>query len=109
MKVLQLNTKKSFVAAIELARITRGKEDFICLITEPYRHKGKVASVPRGTKIVCPRVNPRAAIFYNGQHDLLEIESLMNQDCAVAVLKTPARNILIASCLLYTSPSPRDS
>ena len=100
MRFIQLNMKKAFVAAVELAKYLEGKENFTCLITEPYRHKEKIAMVPTGVNQICSSRNARAAIFYKGTLDLLGIESLTIEDCAVGLLKTQSQKNLIASVYL---------
>ena len=40
VKVLQLNMKKAFSAAVELNAAVKKFESYVCLITEPFNNKG---------------------------------------------------------------------
>ena len=100
MRFLQLNMKKAFVAAVELSSRLEGKENFACLVTEPYRYKEKIASLPPGVKALCSKKNARAAIFYKGEDEIMDIETLTNPDCAVGLLKHKEGSILVASVYL---------
>ena len=95
VQVVQSNMNRSNLAAVSLnERLKTLKSKYICLLTEPFRYKDKLASMPQRCHVV-PDLNtvrdPRASIISN--LELIEISSLCTRDSA---------------CLLYTSPSPRD-
>ena len=100
MDFLQLNMKKSFVAAVELSKRFDGKENLACLITEPYRYREKIALTPPGATVITSKKNSRAAIIYKSKGEILPLESLMNGDCAVGLLRTNNKTIVIASIYL---------
>ena len=106
MEVIQLNMKKAFLAAIELAKRVEGKENLTCLIPEPYRYKEKISSLPPGMKMIGVKKNSRAAIFYKGEQEMLPVESLTNADCAVGLLKMRDSTVLTASVYLDINSDP---
>ena len=84
MKVLQINTKKAFVAAVELVKRVANKNNYLCLITEPYKYKNKIGSVPSGAKTISyDSKSTRAAIVFNSANEILKVEALCCEDCAV--------------------------
>ena len=88
MRVIQLNTKKAFVAAIELAKKMADKSNYLCLITEPYKYKNKIGSVPTGARSISyESKNTRAAIIFSSDIDILKVESLCGEDCAVGLTR----------------------
>ena len=106
MEFVQLNMKKAFIPTVELNKRLAGKEDYICLISEPYRWRNRIAAAPPGAQVISKcGLGVRAAIFTNSRIPCLALDSLCENDCAVALLKTEGTY----TCLLYTSPSPRDS
>ena len=93
--------KKSFIAAVELAKRLTDKDDYICLITEPYGNKNRVGAVPSGAKTISyGKSQTRAAIMFSSEVGLLHIESLCNEDCAVGLLKLDGVLTLIVSTYL---------
>ena len=106
MLFFQLNQKKAFVAAVELGKRLEGKENVACLLTEPFKHKEKLAAISPGMKTISAQKNIRAAIVYKSNFDFLAIESLTNGDCATGLLKTPEGYILVASVYLDINLDP---
>ena len=95
---IQLNMRKAFVASMELGRrVTKLESEVVCLITEPFRYKNKVCSLPRGFRILSAPLQARAAIFWRGNFDILKIESLCNADCAVGIIRMGKNNLLLVS------------
>ena len=106
MDFLQLNMKKAFLAAVELSKRAEGKENLTCLVTEPYRYKEKIATVPPGMKIIGSKKSARAAIFHKGSNEMLPVDSLINTDCAVGLLKLKDNTVLVASVYLDITSDP---
>ena len=143
---IQLNLKKSFLANVELSNYLRDSTgEKICMISEPYRVRGKISSLPKGYNCIASRENARAAIFWRGR-EIIKVDKLCGNDYAVGIRKINGKNVVLASiymdinepaaprwlqdiidyckqkryplilsadsnahsCLLYTSPSPRD-
>ena len=127
VEVVQLNMNRSDLAAVSPnERLKTLRSKFICLLTDPFRYKDKVANIPKRCCVV-PDPNtikdPRASIISN--LELVEISSLCTKDSAVTIIKHRGGRYLLVSlymdinldvggehlssiCLLYTSPSPRD-
>ena len=106
---IQLNMRKAFVASVELSKLAASLEkNIVCLITEPFRRKGKICSIPRGFKCISAQNGARAAILYGGGTEILMVENLTNEDCAVGLIKINKRNIIIVSAYLdiNTTASP---
>ena len=80
MDIFQLNQHKSFTVAVELERKLKSLDEYICLLTEPYKVKCKLAAKPIGAKalVVKSATPPRAAILHKGCRQLICIESLCN-------------------------------
>ena len=98
ISVVQLNMRKAFVASMELGRrVTKLDSEVICLITEPFRYRNRLCSLPRGFKSLAVPLQARAAIFWRGNFDILKIESLCNKDCAVGIVKLGKSNVLLVS------------
>ena len=93
---IQVNTKKAFAAAVELNSLVTKKKEYVCLVSEPYVFKEKVCAAPPSCTIASGK-NPRAAIFGRKSLNLIKIDHLTNRDCAVALLRTKERDILLAS------------
>ena len=102
MHFVQINQNKALSAAVELNRGLVGYEEYICLITEPYKNKCKITARPEGSRILYHKSSlpPRAAIFFKGGINLIKIESLCNEDCAVGLLDSGNERMLIASVYL---------
>ena len=101
MRFLQINTKKAQIAAIELNKKLVENDDFVCLITEPHRSKGRLALIPSGVgSIAGSKRETRAAILFGKNVQVLEMTSLSNRDCAVGLLKSDSQKILLASVYL---------
>ena len=84
IEFIQVNLKKAFVAAIELGSRLGTKEDYVCLVTEPYKYKSKLSNVPQSAKIIAQVDNrTRAAIFYKGPKEILKIEALCEPDLSL--------------------------
>ena len=89
VQVVQLNMNRSNLAAVALnERLKNLRGKYICLLTEPFRYKGKLASMPQRCNVV-PDSNtvkdPRASIVSN--LELIEISALCTKDSAVAITK----------------------
>ena len=89
VQVIQLNMNQSNLAAVSLnERLKTLKSKYICLLTEPFRYKDKLASMPQRCYVV-PDINtvkdPRASIISN--LELVEISSLCTKDSAVSIIK----------------------
>ena len=107
MEIVQINMKKAFVAAMELNRKLDGKKDFICLVTEPYRNRNKIAASPNGSTVCNSKgINLRASIFSNTGSTVLAMDHLCNDDCAVILLKSEGGATLIASVYLDINKDP---
>ena len=96
LEFLQINLKKAFTAAVELNKRVNKSKQYVFLATETYNFRGKICSLPRGSKSVCSE-NCRAAIIFNGSLNLIKIEKLTKRDCAVGLLLVNNEKILIAS------------
>ena len=99
VQVVQLNMNRSNLAAVSLnERLKTLKGKYICLLTEPFRYKDKIASMPQKCYVV-PEPNtikdPRASIISN--FELVEISSLCTKDSAVAIEKHRGGKYLIVS------------
>ena len=72
------------------------------MISEPYRVQCRIAARPDGSRVLVHKsqVPPRAAIFLKGSFNLLKIESLCNEDCAVGLYSHQSESFLIASVYL---------
>ena len=64
---VQINMNRSGLAAVELhERLKLLKCEFICLLTEPYRYKGKIANIPAQVNVIPENIiDPRAIIMSN--------------------------------------------
>ena len=102
MRVLQLNQNKAFTAALELNRTLVGSQEYLCLVTEPYKNKCRIASRPDGSSVLVTKSTtpPRVAIFYKGNFEILMIDSLSNEDCVVGVLRDGGSSFILASVYL---------
>ena len=78
MKVLQLNQNKAFTAAVELNKRLTRTDEYICLVTEPFKVKCRVASRPEGSRVLVQKsvTPPRAAIYYKGNFNLTMVENI---------------------------------
>ena len=95
----QLNMNRSGLAAVSLnEKLKMQSKDYICLITEPYRFKSKIASLPQKSFLIPSRStsgDSRAIIISN--LELVEISSLCTEDSAAAILKGKTDTYLIVS------------
>ena len=84
--------------------------DYICLLTEPYRFKSKIASLPQKSYLIPSPLtveNNRAIIVSN--LELVEISNLCTEDSAAAILKGKTSSILIVSLYMnITKPVEQD-
>ena len=63
MTFILLNMNWSGMAAVALNE--RLKTKFVCLLTEPYHYKGKLASIPAKMTVIPENItDPRASIFF---------------------------------------------
>ena len=97
---IQVNQKKAFAATVELNNLVKKKQEYVCLITEPYTYKGKVCATPPGGCVLTAGVDSRAGIIASKPLNLIKIDHLTNKDCTVALLKLNGKRILIASVYL---------
>ena len=81
LNFVQVNLKKAFIAAVELNKRLEGLEQYIALITESYNFKGKIRSLPRGSRVISCQ-DCRAAIICSSGINLIKIEKLTRKDCA---------------------------
>ena len=83
IQIIQLNQQKAFAAAVELNKEVAKFEKYICLVTEPYKNKCKIAARPAGSRVIVTKsvTPPRAAIIYKSDREVVMIESLSNEDC----------------------------
>ena len=94
----------------ELTISLRKETNFICLVTEPSVIRHRLSGIPRHYNCI-PAVkdnSPRAAIYTSPSIPIQEISNLSHRDIAVGLIKCGTKQTAIISCLLYTSPSPRD-
>ena len=99
IKFVQINLKKAFAAAVELNRRVNKMESYIILASETYNFKGKIRSLPRGSRTISCE-NSRAALIFSQDIQLIKIEKLTNKDCAVGLLQIGREKVLIASMYL---------
>ena len=99
LEFIQINLKKSFVAAIELNKKVSNKDNYVVLATKTYNFNGKVISLPKKS-LSMSHENPRAAIIFNKDLNLIKIEQLTNRDCAVGLLQVQNEKVLVASIYL---------
>ena len=101
LRFIQLNMNKAGLAAISLnERLKNIKGDFVCLITEPYNFKGKVATLPSNVQVVPENTEEkasRAIIIASPNCEIVEVSNLCSKDSAVAHCKIDKVNILLCS------------
>ena len=86
IEFFQLNLKKSLSAAIELNSSLKQVKEYVALLTEPYVHNGKIASVPPESLVLTEGTSPRAAIVVNKSVRITKIGQLSNRDCVVGLI-----------------------
>ena len=64
VQFVQINLKKSFVAAVELNKTVKTFESYIIAATETYNFRGKIRSAPPRSKTISHSENPRAALIF---------------------------------------------
>ena len=101
LEFIQINLKKSFSAAVELNSSTKQTKQYVALITEPYVHKGRIASAPPDSLVLAEGVDPRAAIIANKSVRITKIGQLLNRDCIVGIIKTDKEKFVIASVYVH--------
>ena len=104
---------KAGLAATSLnERLKSLREDFVCLITEPYNFKGKAASLPSNAQIVPENTEEhasRAIIMASPNCEVVEVRNLCTKDSAVAHCKIDKVNILLCSVYMdVTMPVQQD-
>ena len=102
---------RSGLAAVSLnEKLKTRNNDYICLLTEPYRFKSKIASLPQKSYLIPSPLsvdNNRAIIVSN--LELVEISNLCTEDSAAAILKGKSSSILIVSLYMdITKPVEQD-
>ena len=101
IEFVQLNMKKSYAASIELGRrVSNIEGSVVCMISEPYRYRGKVCSLPNGFKSISSQSEARAAILWRGGREICKVERLCNPDCAVGIVKINNSNTILVSAYL---------
>ena len=120
ISVIQINLNKTHAAHRELLHKINSLESYIAFITEPFCYKKKLCILPKGSNCL-PQIrsgHPRACIISSKNIKIHEINELKSRDVAVGLTKLEGKSTVIVSlyldinltiCLLYTSPSPRDS
>ena len=132
---LQINLNHTKLAqdcvASKIQAMNTKQTEFIICVQEPYAYGSKHARKPKSCNTYCHEENPRTAIYISKNLVAWFIESLTTKDITVIHTKIKSRETLIVSvyldiklkevipesltavmlyaCLLYTSPSPRDS
>ena len=102
---------RSGLAAVSLnEKLKTYNNDYICLLTEPYQFKSKIANL-RQKGFLIPGLllmnNNRAIIVSN--MELIEISNLCTEDSAVAILKGKSNSFLIVSLYMdITKPVEQD-
>ena len=90
---------RSGLAAVSLhEKLKTLNKDYNCLLTEPFRFKSRIASLPQKSYLIPSPLsvdNNRAIIVSN--LELIEISNLCTEDSAVAILKGKSSSILIVS------------
>ena len=76
VSVIQLNTKKAFVAAVELNSSLKNIGSYICLVTEPHIYKGKLSTVPPQGQKISQGEDVRAAILASKDLNIIKIGHL---------------------------------
>ena len=127
----QINLHKSSQATMLAGQGMGGQS--ICMMTEPYTTMGSITGLPSGLTVIYDRKNknarspPRAGIMANRSLGITAMEAWCSRDCAVGTMKLHGKQTILVSlyldikkpvvspeldnlmtCLLYTSPSPRD-
>jgi len=102
---------RSGLAAVSLnEKLKTHNNDYICLLTEPYRFKSKIANLPQKSFLIPGPLsvnNNRAIIVSN--IELIEISNLCTEDSAVAILKGKSNSFLIVSLYMdITKPVEQD-
>ena len=100
IEFIQLNEKKAFIAAVELSKRVKGKENYIALVSEPYTFKNIIRSAPYKSRVINGGAKPRAAIIVNNSLNIIAMQQLTTSDCAVGLLSVGSNKILIASVYL---------
>ena len=98
----QMNQNKALAAAVELNRRVMGVDNYVCMITEPYKNKCRIVAKPEGSKVLVHKSTkpPRAAIYFKGENRIIQIESLCNEDCVVALWNCGDRSMILVSAYL---------
>ena len=130
LKFVQVNLHKAKQGQIEIAaglrKLNKAREAFIALIQEPMTDKSRAILQPKSCQVFEKGPNPRAGIYVSNRLKAWNMETLSSPDVAVVQTRIQNRSTLIISayldiqnkevipdvlttCLLYTSPSPRDS
>ena len=101
INVLQCNLQKSrqaqFEANRKVGRFNKDKEQFICLIQEPYVGKEKIALQPTSCKKYMVGKKPRTAIYTDSNTAGWIVEDLSDSDMTVIYVKLCNHDTLIVS------------
>ena len=102
---------RSGLAAVSLnEKLKTHNNDYICLLTEPYKLKNKIANLPQKSFLIPGPLsvsNNRAIIV--SSIELIEISNLYTEDSAVAILKGKSNSFLIVSLYMdITKPVEQD-
>ena len=101
LSFIQVNLKKSFVAAVEMNKRVNEMSQYIALVTEPYRYNNKFCLPPPGSKVIMAGdEKPRTAIISKGCWNIVALENYCNKDCTVALASNRGEKILLASIYL---------
>ena len=107
IQIRQINCNKSKNSHSELERLLFNKKKTIVTVQEPALCRGKVLGLAN-FKTIAVSSKARAAIFVSRDIDATPVAMFLDQDLVLCQIKTNNGGLLIGSCLLYTSPSPRD-
>ena len=102
---------QSGLAAVSLnEKLKTYNNDYICLLTEPYRFESKIANLPQKSFLIPGPLsvkNNRAIRVSNIEH--IEISKLCTEDSAVAMLKGKSNSFIIVSLYMdITKPVEQD-
>ena len=99
IEFVQANLNKAELAHVELVKLVGKMEDFLAIIQEPYRFKGKLFRPPAGTvRIPVGNTdNSRAAILASNSVGIIELKNLCSPDCAVGMININGVKTVVAS------------
>ena len=98
----QINLHKATQATMVLGAGLGGCKQKVVLMTEPYTYDGKIAGIPRGTKLIHARnltggQAPRAGIVASLDVNMTAMDTWCNRDCAVALARVGGKPTVVVS------------